>query len=1433
MNIATFTRVSTKVGFLLIFLISLAVLPLLTDNLITQADTPPDDIQEASVITSTEFSVYLPIVVGGGEVVTPTYYILYSDDGKLYARNPISLTSTYIGSAIAIPPRFVLQNSNIVQTADDWPLDIIISDGYTFANGLVAPSNNKLVYVEAVCSEDEHCQAVFNVWLADLTTHNRQLLFDNSAGMTNQLPAPVAWDESSDILYFDTFNVNLHIPFAGIWRYKISTDTLSLIDLDNGYYNGQIWLSPDNRYLMTTGSTEEIIEPADIREKPTSHIKLFDLYTNIWSIVADTPQGQEYYVHGWIAPESLTELATLVETQRQFAKPLSVPEATTGFRYPMPNDHYGYKWLTWARSVYHPAVDYNGPGGGNADCGTPVYAVANGIVRYVNPGSWGGLVIEHNWRGTTIYSQYGHVSGIRVANGQSVMKGQHVANVGRVGANTCHLHWEMREADHPNPTYGNYWSGLGNINNVKNYYEDPEWWVDNHGAYSGGQTLACSASDLNNYLNGKSSPLSGTGATLLSAAQQYNVDPRLVVAIAGAESTFGTNGSCALYRHNAWGYGGGWSNCWTFNSWEDGISQVTWQLERYNNRDGLKTIHSIGQKWCGSGCQHWESNVRNFYAEQGGNPDTNDLTYTGACGNAGNDTTPPDEAFIDAPSGNVSIQGLLSVDGWAKDWSSGMDRVEIWLDNSFKGNATYGIFRPDLGDNLGYHWETDSAQYNDGQHTLMVRFYDRAGNYKDLTRSLTFDNFSNKKPYVPSHISPLNLSWLKQNRVNLRWRDNGDPDNSARPPYPAYSVYVSSSADCSNSLYAVAGVGWMWQSGTEYYSTQWTTPYLSDGFYYWCLYAYDGEYGSGWSGPWTFGIDTAHNVQWLGENTPATMVSNAKHNVTIQVKNTGKSSWVAGGSNPVHLAYHWVDSSGKTVIFDGARTNLSANVPVNGQITLNAEVWAPDQAGNYTLQWDMVHEGVTWFSERGSPTRNINVNVVQNIPPNPPQHISPANWERLTSRTVAFIWQDGGDPDNLPRNYRDFSIFVATDSNFTNLVAGTGWQWQSGNEYTNTSWTTTLPSDGTYYWKLYAYDGSADSGWSGVRSFIIDTSPTATPTPTNTPTPTATPTNTPTNTPTPTATPTNTPTPTSTPFPNWVKYSPVTKPGGRFNHAIAYDSSRGRTVVFGDSCGFYSDNYTWEWDGVNWTKHTPTVSPPPREYAAMTYDSTRNVVVLFGGMSCDNSSYLNDTWEWDGSNWQQRFPSVTPPSRIAHGMTYDNARNVIVLFGGGANDSRLGDTWEYNGTIWIKRTPINSPPARVFSALVYDSIRNRTVLFGGQHVSDGINCLNDTWEWDGSNWTEHNPSVSPPSRCWHTEALAYDSVRGYTVLFGGDHYNGANSHFNDTWVWNGSNWVQQFPATTPSVRDAHALVYDSIRNRIVMFGGCCGTPSLETWEYGP
>jgi hypothetical protein len=269
---------------------------------------------------------------------------------------------------------------------------------------------------------------------------------------------------------------------------------------------------------------------------------------------------------------------------------------------------------------------------------------------------------------------------------------------------------------------------------------------------------------------------------------------------------------------------------------------------------------------------------------------------------------------------------------------------------------------------------------------------------------------------------------------------------------------------------------------------------------------------------------------------------------------------------------------------------------------------------------------------------------------------------------------------------------------------------------------------------------------------------------------------------------------------------------------MAYDAARNETVIFG---GIVNNSQvlgdTWVWNGANWIQKTPPNSPPPRFGHAMAYDAARQEVVLFGGLLASGSGNA-DTWVWNGTTWTQVFPTAGPPPRDLAAMTYDSVRNETILFGGrslgSATGSMLDDTWVWDGVNWMQKAPAMHPSGRIEHALAFDASHAEVLLFAGRLASFPSD-FDDTWVWDGVNWTERFPATSPPPTGGH--ALAYSDLRAQVIMFGG-YDNGAFSR-NDTWSWNGTDWAQLTPATSPPARTNHAMAYDSTRREIVLFSG--------------
>lgn len=261
----------------------------------------------------------------------------------------------------------------------------------------------------------------------------------------------------------------------------------------------------------------------------------------------------------------------------------------------------------------------------------------------------------------------------------------------------------------------------------------------------------------------------------------------------------------------------------------------------------------------------------------------------------------------------------------------------------------------------------------------------------------------------------------------------------------------------------------------------------------------------------------------------------------------------------------------------------------------------------------------------------------------------------------------------------------------------------------------------------------------------------------------------------------------------------------------AYDIARNRLVIFGgvDSLDQVSAE-TWEWDGTDWI-NMAAEGPGPRANFALVYDAARAEVLLFGGWTLGDS-YLDDTWVWNGFAWTQKEASG-PCARANCAVAYDGNRGKVVLFGGSWYQSIFGDTWEWDGTQW-ELVSAEGPDPRIFSRMTYDISRQKCVLFGGQTHYLGT-TLQDTWEWDGSGWTLVDTD-GPPARCWHM--MTYDKVRDRVVLFGGqDKFYGEN-WFDDTWEWNGNDWTQ-ISVQGPPARRGGSMVFHDTLGHLVLFGG--------------
>ncbi|MHA2320463.1 MAG: Kelch repeat-containing protein [Candidatus Thorarchaeota archaeon] len=144
-------------------------------------------------------------------------------------------------------------------------------------------------------------------------------------------------------------------------------------------------------------------------------------------------------------------------------------------------------------------------------------------------------------------------------------------------------------------------------------------------------------------------------------------------------------------------------------------------------------------------------------------------------------------------------------------------------------------------------------------------------------------------------------------------------------------------------------------------------------------------------------------------------------------------------------------------------------------------------------------------------------------------------------------------------------------------------------------------------------------------------------------------------------------------------------------------------------------------------------------------------------------------------------------------------------------------------------------PTRGNMGMVYDNESDLVVIYGGWNNTG--NPWNSTWSYGYNSdvYTELNPSVAPSGRA--EPGIVYDSIRDQVILFGGEDNLDTGWQYNDTWLFDvdTNSWTEVFPTTAPSERRGHILAFDSESDRVIFFGGHqgFGSPIDDTWVYNP
>ncbi len=267
-----------------------------------------------------------------------------------------------------------------------------------------------------------------------------------------------------------------------------------------------------------------------------------------------------------------------------------------------------------------------------------------------------------------------------------------------------------------------------------------------------------------------------------------------------------------------------------------------------------------------------------------------------------------------------------------------------------------------------------------------------------------------------------------------------------------------------------------------------------------------------------------------------------------------------------------------------------------------------------------------------------------------------------------------------------------------------------------------------------------------------------------------------------------------------------------------YDVRRGEVLA-------YDTRDLWRWAGGVWQPLVHPSHPSIRNDVGLAYDAARGEVILFGGYGA--SGRLGETWRWDGTAWTQ-LAVAGPSPRSAVAMTYDPTRGEVILFGGyDPAFGRRDDTWRWDGTAWTQLATAHAPTGRDRASLAADVRAGTLVLIGGTNPATGAS-YDDTWVWDGSDWTDVTPALQPTTRSG--AAMATDPWRGGVLLFGDD-----DASDQQLWWWDGAAWTASEPDVAPPARGRASMVADPAARRWLRVGGHGGFGVgylHDTWTLG-
>lgn len=260
--------------------------------------------------------------------------------------------------------------------------------------------------------------------------------------------------------------------------------------------------------------------------------------------------------------------------------------------------------------------------------------------------------------------------------------------------------------------------------------------------------------------------------------------------------------------------------------------------------------------------------------------------------------------------------------------------------------------------------------------------------------------------------------------------------------------------------------------------------------------------------------------------------------------------------------------------------------------------------------------------------------------------------------------------------------------------------------------------------------------------------------------------------------------------------------------SATWDPSAGRVFLFAQR--------PFQWNGARWLPRGEGPTPNWYQRVRTATDTASGRMYLLGGFY--DAQLSVQLWCHDGDGWT-RLPLGAYGVPL---LAYDSARRELMVVA--PTDRRhnpLPYTYLYGERGWRLVQSVPGTGTSWPDSITFDESRGRAVAVSVPHL---LTAPNETWEWDGTTWTQRAEDGLGIQR--HGLALGYDPTRGRVQAYGGI----PTARFEvlrDHYEWDGTTWRARSPGAGPGLGIA-SLVHDPDRRRMLAVG--VGELGYETWQ---